>query len=221
MIPKKTKFYIECLLSLCTYVPLSHCPIDHWSLCPFVPLSLCPFVSLSFCPFVRHRFHCPICGLGRRTKGQVEQHVNINDKPEEDSQFNCKDCQFQTMNRDQLYQHIEMIHKKFECNLCNTFFNTRKDINVHKHETHRKIYKPCRDFPSKNCEYGRECSFYHVILNQGDYICFKCGDIFKKKSHLLDHIKSDHGQETCKRFQEDKCTFGDRCFTDTLKMEGM
>ena len=82
----------------------------------------------------RHRFHCPICGLGRRTKCQVEQHMNIHDKPEEDSQFNCKDCQFQTMNRDQLYQHMEMIHKKIECNLCNTFFNTRKNLNVHRHE---------------------------------------------------------------------------------------
>ena len=113
----------------------------------------------------RHRFECPICGLGRRTKCQVEQHMNIHDKPEEDSQFNCKDCQFQTMNRDQLYQHMEMIHKKIECNLCNTFFNTRKNLNVHRHETHRKIYKPCRNFPSKNCEYDSECSFYHVILN--------------------------------------------------------
>ena len=95
----------------------------------------------------RHKFECPICGLGRKTRGQIEQHMSLHDKPEEDSQFNCKDCQFQTMNRDQLYQHMDMVHKKFECNLCNTIFKSRKDLNTHNKETNNKNFKPCRNFP--------------------------------------------------------------------------
>ena len=160
----------------------------------------------------RNRFECPICGLGRKTRGQIEQHMSTHDKQEEDSQFNCKDCQFQTMNRDQLYQHMDMIHKKFECNLCNTLFKTRKGLNIHSKEIHNKKFKLCRNFPSKNCEYDSECTFQHIILNQGEHICFKCGDVYKSKTLLLNHIKSDHGQETCKRFLQNNCTFGERCF---------
>ena len=160
----------------------------------------------------RYRFECPICGLGRKTRGQVEQHMTTHEKQEEDSQFNCKDCQYQTMNRDQLYQHMDLIHKKFECNLCNTLFKTRKDLNIHSKEAHNKKFIPCRNFPSKKCEYDSECSFLHIILNQGEHVCFKCGDVFKNKTLMVNHIKSDHGQETCKRFQENKCSFGEKCF---------
>ena len=160
----------------------------------------------------KHKFQCPICGIGRKTRGQVEQHMSTHDKKEEDSQFNCKDCQYQTMNRDLLYQHMDIVHKKFECNLCNTLFKTRKDLNIHSKEVHNKKFKPCRNFPSKNCEYDSECTFQHIILNQGEHICFKCGDVLNNKTLLLNHIKSDHGQETCKKYQENNCNFGERCF---------
>ena len=116
------------------------------------------------------------------------------------------------MNRDQLYQHMDINHKTFECNLCNTLFKTRKDFNIHCKDIHKMAFKPCRNFPNKNCEYDSECNFYHIILKQGEHICFKCGDVFDNKTLLLNHIKTDHGQETCKRFQENKCTFGERCF---------
>ena len=123
-----------------------------------------------------------------------------------------------TVNIKQLAQHMELTYKykaELECNLCNTFFRTRKDLNIHSKEIHNKNFKPCRNFPSKNCEYDSECLFYHVILNQGDHICYKCGDIFNGKTHLLNHIKSEHGQEICKRFQDNKCSFGNRCFFQT------
>ena len=48
----------------------------------------------------RHIFICPICGLGRKTKGQIEKYIGFHDKQNDDSQFNCKDCQYQTINRD-------------------------------------------------------------------------------------------------------------------------
>ena len=163
----------------------------------------------------RQRFDCPICGLGSRTKGQIEKHMSTHDKQNNDSQFNCKECQYQTINRDQFSQHMEMTHKykaEFECNLCNTFFRTRKDLNIHSKDIHNKIFKPCRNFPSKNCEYDSECHFYHIILSQGEHICFTCSDVFNGKTPLLHHMKSAHGQEICKRFKDNKCHFGDKCF---------
>ena len=42
---------------------------------------------------------------------------------------------------------------EFECNLCNTFFRTRKDLNIHSKEIHNKNIQPCRNFTSKNCEF--------------------------------------------------------------------
>ena len=162
----------------------------------------------------RHRFECPICGLGQKTKGQIKHHMTTHDK-QEDSQFNCKDCQYQSNNRDQLNQHVETTHKnvtEYECKLCNNYFETRNDLNIHSKETHKWTYKPCRNFPSKNCEYDSECNFNRIILNQGEHTCFKCGDVFSSKTPLLKHIKSVHGEETCKRFQDNKCSFGEKCF---------
>ena len=166
----------------------------------------------------RHRlgFNCPICGLTRKSKMQIEQHMASHDKDEDDSQFNCDKCPYQTINRDQLLEHIERTHEsnstEYICNLCNITFQLKRELNKHNKENHRTFYKPCRNFPSNNCQYNTECNFYHVVLNQGEHICYKCGDVFENKTHMMNHIKSVHGDEICKRFIENKCTFGERCF---------
>ena len=77
---------------------------------------------------------------------------------------------------------------------------------------HNKSHKPCRYFPTQNCEYDYECHFTHVILKQNEQICYKCGDILSNKTLLLKHIVSVHGEDPCKKFRVNKCTFGTKCF---------
>ena len=91
-------------------------------------------------------------------------------------------------------------------------------MNIHNNTRHNKSSKPCLNFQTSNCEYDSECDFLHIILNQGDHICYKCGDILGNKTFLITHISREHGNEPCKKFAANKCTFGNRClFKHILK----
>ena len=138
----------------------------------------------------------------------------IHDKAEEDSQFTCDQCSYQTINRDQYTEHMERAHlqREFTCTRCNRKFKTKQTFNKHNKEVHRTSYKPCRNFPLNKCEYDGECNFYHVILNQGQHICYKCGEKSDNKTLMMKHIISEHGDEECKRYLENKCTYGEKCF---------
>ena len=162
----------------------------------------------------KKKFQCQICGLARNTKMQIEQHMRSHDKEEEDSEFTCDQCAYQTINRDQFIEHMDKAHSQTEltCIPCKTKFRTKHAMKKHKKETHKISYKPCRNFPQNNCEYDNECNFSHIILNQGQHICYKCGDILESKTYLLKHITSVHGEEICKRFLDNKCSYGERCF---------
>ena len=160
------------------------------------------------------RFECPICGYTRNTKSQIEKHMNTHDEEEEDSR--CQECSYQTNNRDQLSEHIAKANKQanqatFKCTPCQLDFRNQREMNIHNRNIHRKSFKPCRNFPSNNCEYDSDCNFYHVILEQGEHICYKCADVFKDKTLLMNHISKEHGQEICKKFLENKCHFGYKC----------
>ena len=49
---------------------------------------------------------CPICGYTSNTIKDIERHMKCHDEKEEDSMFNCAECHFQSMNRDQLIKHL-------------------------------------------------------------------------------------------------------------------
>ena len=112
--------------------------------------------------------------------------MHILDEEEEDNGFTCKECFYQTINRHQLIEHVEITHRQntqsvFKYDLCKINFRTQREINVHDGNKHRKSYKPCHNFSMKNkCEFDSECNFCHIKLKQGDHICYKCGDIFSK-----------------------------------------
>ena len=98
---------------------------------------------------------------------------------------------------------------EYSCRNCLNAFNNNNELNQHIITEH-KSYKPCRTFSTNSCQYLEECRFYHIILKQGESICYKCGDRFSKKSILLSHLKNDHN-EPCLRFQEGTCSYGIKC----------
>ena len=55
-------------------------------------------------------------------------------------------------------------------------------------------------------------TFTILSLNRVNTFSLSVKMFFDNKTFLLNHIKSDHVQETCKRFQENKCNFGERFF---------
>ena len=72
------------------------------------------------------------------------------------------------------------------------------------------IDKPCQNFATNNCEYGEECWYKHIVLKPGEHLCYQCGDIFERKSTLLNHIRNFHN-DPCLKYLEGKCTYGRRC----------
>ena len=163
---------------------------------------------------VGSRYECPICGYTRNTKSQIQKHMDTHDEEEED--IRCQECPYQTNNKDQLMEHIKRTHTKnnhatFKCNMCDLNFRNQREVNTHNKNIHRKSYKPCRNFPTNNCEYDSECHFDHIILNQGEHVCYKCGEVSKNKTLLMKHISIEHGEEICKKFLDNKCQFGNKC----------
>lgn len=99
---------------------------------------------------------------------------------------------------------------KYKCNRCASNFTTKRELTTHIKEKH-KTYKPCDYFIETRCELDDDCNFNHVILAQGQHICYTCGDIFKSKRDLINHIKEEHGNTVCYKFLQNKCTVR-RCF---------
>ena len=172
-------------------------------------------------------FPCPICNYTRKTESQLRKHMHVHDDKDEESSHLCNMCPFQTNNKDLLKQHVDIKHKGVQdkeratiqevsnetpCTMCNMNFKSKTKLNIHKKEIHNKSLKPCRNFPTNSCEYDDECNFTHTILSHGQHMCFKCGDILENKSMMIKHIKTIHGQELCKKFKDNKCDFGERCF---------
>ena len=106
---------------------------------------------------------------------------------------------------------------KNTCNNCNIKCNSKTELRTHIVNNH-KSHKPCRNYATGSCEHADEaCKFKHTILQKGQYICYKCGIIFKTQTDLMIHIKNIHGKEPCLRFQSDECQYGNRCIFSHVK----
>ena len=86
-------------------------------------------------------------------------------------------------------------------------FNDKRDLLVHIKDAH-KSFKPCRDYPNGSCESSSEsCRYNHIVLGENDHICFKCGHTTTTKTLLMNHVKENHGDIPCTRFQKNECRF--------------
>ena len=107
--------------------------------------------------------------------------MKLHEEEEEESEYNCILCPFQTNNKDLLRQHINEAHKTdYSCRSCEMVFEDKNNLDTHILDKH-KSRKPCKYFPSNSCEYDDECRFNHIILKQGEQICYKCGKTFDRK----------------------------------------
>ena len=89
------------------------------------------------------------------------------------------------------------------------FFLVLRPYQQHKHK--HKSYKPYKHFANNECEYEGGCRFSHKILQRGQPVCYKYGDILSSKTELIRHIRSEHGNEVCKKFKENDCDYGSKC----------
>ena len=172
-------------------------------------------------PVVVKSFKCNLCDKTYNSKTLMEQHRET--RHVEEGDWLCDDCDYQTNTISGLKKHIaentgvESAHKshllehkqaEFKCRFCDIVFTSENDKVKHRKVNH-KTFRPCINFLSNTCEYDSECHFLHFKFHDGEHVCFQCGETFKGKFNLMNHIKTIHGDTPCKKFAKNQCKFED------------
>ena len=162
------------------------------------------------------RYKCTICNVTRNTQSRMNKHIQDHEHGDDDGSALCRLCAYQTNSKDSLLEHIRVTHElqgkvPSKCSQCSSSFSTKKELTNHIKDYH-KTHKPCDYFAEDRCNFDEdECGFCHIKLNQGEYICYKCGKIFKSKRDMMKHIEEIHGNDICHRFLNNECRVK-RCF---------
>ena len=142
-----------------------------------------------------------------------KQALAVHTEKHEDGDHNCIKCDFQGNSKEALKKHKTNKHVKISehiCKFCEMKFIFRYQLTSHILENHG-TYKPCSNFAKNNCEFDSECRFNHIIIEDGNYICFECGNIFNNKTFMMKHIAEKHSSILCNKFASGRCTYGSRC----------
>ena len=155
-------------------------------------------------------YKCKLCNFKFDSLVNVNKHMNSHD---EDGDWTCNKCSFQTNNKRNFTIHIESAHDlivetipvlSFRCKICDEAFENKADLNLHIRKNHPS-FKPCKNFQEGSCKYEENCYFQHLKLDENTFICFTCGDKFDKKDGLMYHRKNMHKQKQCSKYQIGQC----------------
>ena len=161
-------------------------------------------------------FTCTSCKQTFKSKDTLKTHTETHITKNEDGDWNCKNCSYQTNSEYNLKNHeqnarheiweetgIILDQPGIKCNLCQKEFPNENDIALHKRKDH-KSYKPCRNLP--NCPYGSECKFNHQPISD-KFICYDCNEEFPRLKDLMAHRKNNHTMNSCEKFLRNECPF--------------
>ena len=83
-------------------------------------------------------YHCKNCPRFFMTKRLFTRHTALQ-HDDKDSMFFCEHCEFQTLHKTKLKEHIRVTHRLFRrnCDLCGETFISLSDINRHIKEKHQ------------------------------------------------------------------------------------
>ena len=100
------------------------------------------------------------------------EHVNV---PEQDVEFNCTGCSFQTTERKHLKKHIELVHtlkRNFNCSRCDYIGITSAELSKHIEEIHgANDFKDNQCNPMRNLSGSLEQTKYRITIGTKQRIC--------------------------------------------------
>lgn len=83
----------------------------------------------------------------------------------------------------------EQSHSKYNCNFCDSEFQSKYEIMKHRKEEHSQKVQMCRNFKNNSCKFNNDCWYNHKHENQFKYN-------FGKQSHLENSDKEMDKEES-------------------------
>ena len=81
----------------------------------------------------------------------------------------------------------------YQCTKCKEEFKDKHNLRKHIKSNHPN-FKPCNAFSAgKTCDFGSKCDYNHIIIAEGTFICWDCGQLFNNKIDLMVHRKKTYG----------------------------
>ena len=194
---------------------------------------------------------CFLCDINFKSQNlltdhNIKQHpkendsdVNVESGHNDDSQHNCKECDFQTNDKSRIEKHVKLAHMplgqeseqqfNFKCVTCAQGFSIKSSLLKHRLDAHGKSKVKCRYSLDNTCKNGanngEKCLYDHtdgIHKKNENLTCNICGENFKFQSQFLKHRKTEHPDTvpTCKTILKgEQCSFGEGCgFSHAIKI---
>jgi hypothetical protein len=183
---------------------------------------------------------CISCDFEFVSKKKYKQHMKEHHLPKEDddSEFTCPECQYQTNDKNLLMKHMKETNHKYanvqsgdrnpeeekKCYTCKDMFKNYNSLMNHRKMLHPSNIK-CRYIP--NCKFGRNCWYVHSDTDQTDVTdntisqkepfkttCHTCNMEFTSKYQMMNHKKTVHTRNIqCKEYIKNRCRrSSDQCW---------
>lgn len=164
-------------------------------------------------------FPCEICGKKCITGAELRRHKTSHSS---ERKFVCQYCGLAYKRWSHLYQHLRVHEeeKNFRCDVCHLNFKVQSELKDHCFAEHTSgEFVQC-----SVCKHKLQTPlavYHHSMKHTGtrDFLCEICGSNFKRKQHLVTHMKTHLTEKKSADGSTEayECQACDETFT--LKME--
>ena len=135
-------------------------------------------------------FPCEICGKKCITGAELRRHMTSHST---ERRFVCQYCGLAYKRWSHLYQHLRVHEeeKNFRCDVCHLNFKVQSELKDHCFAEHADG----KQVQCSVCKHRLQTPlavYHHSMKHTGtrDFICEICGSNFKRKQHLVTHMKT-------------------------------
>ena len=135
-------------------------------------------------------FPCEMCGKKCITGAELRRHMTSHST---ERRFVCQYCGLAYKRWSHLYQHLRVHEeeKNFRCDVCHLNFKVQSELKDHCFAEHADG----KQVQCSVCKHKLQTPlavYHHSMKHTGtrDFICEICGSNFKRKQHLVTHMKT-------------------------------
>ena len=164
----------------------------------------------------KHVFECEFCKESCETNEKLSLHItneHSSHLDEQEKEYNCNDCSFQTTDQRHFRNHFELVHtlkKNFKCSRCEYVGITSSDVSKHIELTHVSKTLDCNICQLKTNDVNdlrAHMKKEHEMQEQ--FRCRICCETFRTKGNLMEHRKKMHIKTVAFCKNKDDCLFSD------------